>query len=309
MYLLPMLQSVSFLSKKGGVGKTTLAFNCACSLSLSGQRVLLLDMDAQANLTHHLDAEKAKGLFEVLLKRSPIEESIQATRYERIDLLHGHPDLEDMPLLDPRLLREPNRLRQLLAIVKEQYDYILIDCPPAINWLTRMALFASDKVLVPVQAEPYALEGLRELVPYLDKMSSTAQLHRIVLNMHRAQTQLHQELAQEIETAYPGRVAKQRIRQTIHFAEAARKGLSLFEYAPASPGALDLFSLCWELFELSVEKVKPALEAEPDDIEEENKLNPSSVSAALDISDSDSDSNASLSETRKSTIESLEVKG
>jgi cellulose biosynthesis protein BcsQ len=99
-----------------------------------------------------------------------------------------------------------------------------------------MVLFAVEGVIVPIQAEPYALQGLQDLVPMLDKMSATAQLYKIVVNMYRANTQLHQNILKEISDEFPGRIAKQTIRQTIQLAEAAREGLSIFEYAPASIG-------------------------------------------------------------------------
>jgi cellulose biosynthesis protein BcsQ len=116
-------------------------------------------------------------------------------------------------------------------------------------------------VIVPIQAEPYALQGLQDLVPMLDKLTATAQLHKIVVNMYRSNTQLHQNILKEIAEAFPGRLAKQTVRQTIQLAEAARAGLSIFEYAPASIGALDLYALCFELFELSPETVKAQVAA------------------------------------------------
>jgi chromosome partitioning protein len=133
---------------------------------------------------------------------------------------------------------------------------VLVDCPPVLNWLTRMALMATEKVIIPTQPEAYALQGLEDLVPWLDKMTASAQLYKIVINMYRANTQLHQALAASIEQAYPGRVARQRVRLTIDLAEAARAGLSVFEHAPASLAAVDLYALCFELFGLSAETVR-----------------------------------------------------
>jgi hypothetical protein len=125
-----------------------------------------------------------------------------------------------------------------------------------VNWLTRMVLVTCESVIVPVQAEPYALQGLRDLIPMLDRMTATAQLFRIVINMYRQNTGLHQTVLREIEQEYPGRVARQKVRLTIQLAEAAREGLSVFEYAPACTGALDLYALCFELFKISPEQVK-----------------------------------------------------
>jgi len=259
-----MAKSFCFLSKKGGVGKTTFTLNCAHALAFSGCRTLLVDMDGQANLTRHLlgkhlDTPEAKDWPEmstVLLRRTPAEEAVLATGYDNLDLLGGSPQRDDLATLDVRLLREPARLRQLLEPLQDAYDFILIDCPPNVNWLTRMVLFAADGVIVPVQAEPYAVQGLRDLVPMLDRMTATAQLFRIVINMVRQNTGLHQTITKEIEQEFPGRVAHQKIRLTIQLAEAAQAGLSIFEYAPASSGALDLFALCFELFDLSPERIK-----------------------------------------------------
>jgi chromosome partitioning protein len=267
-----MTKSFCFLSKKGGVGKTTFSLNCAHALAFSRFRTLLVDMDGQANLTRHLlkgagnagDAPNPGSavpaglpdISHVLLKRCAPHEAILTTGYENLDLLAGSTSLDDLPILDPRLIREPARFKLILQELAPDYDFILVDCPPIVNWLTRMVLFAVEGVIVPIQAEPYALQGLQDLIPMLDKMTATAQLFKIVVNMYRANTQLHQNILKEIGEEFPGRIARQKVRQTIQLAEAAREGLSIFEYAPASIGALDLYALCFELFDLSPEMVK-----------------------------------------------------
>jgi len=253
------------LSKKGGVGKTTFALNCAHALAFSGFRTLLVDLDAQSNLTKHLltktmgdDFRKTKfnDMSKVLLRRADAAESVLQTGYPRLSLLAGSPELDDLPLLDPKLTREPARLQSILAPLMSEYDYVLIDCAPALNWLTRMALMATSEVIIPTQPEAYALQGLEDLVPWLDRMTATAQLFKVVINMYRGNTQLHKLLSERIETNYPGRVARQKVRLTIDFAEAARLGLSVFEHAPASSSALDMYALCFELFGLSAENVQ-----------------------------------------------------
>lgn len=282
-----MTKSFSFLSKKGGVGKTTFCLNCAHALAFSSFRTLLVDMDGQANLTKHL-LGRAEGLgvpgtpgfpdmAQVLMRRIPAAEAVIATGYDNLDLLAGSVTLDDLPVLDPRVIREPARLKGLLAPLAGEYDFVLIDCPPSLNWLTRMVLYAADSVIVPIQAEPYALQGLRDLVPMLDKMTSTAQLYRIVVNMFRSNTQLHQGIWKEIEAEFPGRLARQTVRQTIQLAEAAKEGLSIFEYAPASSGALDLYALCFELFDLSPERVKANVRQRAEAVQGGNAAEPSTA--------------------------------
>jgi chromosome partitioning protein len=266
-----MTRAFSFLSKKGGVGKTTFTLNCAHALAFSGYRVLLVDLDAQSNLTKHLLHKGGDGAFprdaarpdvsKLLQQRVSGEEACLDTGYPGLHLVAGSPDLDDLLLLNPRLAREPSRLRAMLSPLYPRYDYVLIDCPPVLNWLTRMALMAAGDVIVPTQPEAYALQGLDDLVPWLDKMTATAQLYRIVINMYRSNTQLHQALAARIEQAYPGRVARQRVRLTIDLAEAARAGLSVFESAPASLAAIDLYALCFELFGLSADGIRERMKA------------------------------------------------
>lgn len=278
-----MAKSFAFLSKKGGVGKTTFTLNCAHALAFSGFKTLLIDIDGQANLTRHLlgkhlDAPEAASwpdMAKVLLGRTPAAEAVIETGYAHLDLIAGSITLDELPTLDPHVLREPVRLKNIFAPLMEAYDFILFDCPPTVNWLTRMVLLTVDSVIVPVQAEPYALQGLRDLVPILDRMTAGARLFSIVVNMYRQNTSLHQNLLREIEEAYPNRVAKQKIRQTIQLAEAAREGLSIFEYAPASTGALDLFGLCFELFQLSPDKVKAVATMSPAPEWEEKEAIPS----------------------------------
>ncbi len=262
-----MTRTFCLLSKKGGVGKTTLALNCAHALAFSGYRVLLVDLDAQSNLTRHVfgkaETPRPAGpdIAQVLLRRCEAEDARYESGVAGLHLLAGSPDLDDLPLFDPRLLREPVRLKTALAPLLGEYDHVLVDCPPSLNWLTRQALFAVREVILPTQPEAYALQGLAELVPWLDKMTASAQLYRIVINLVRAQTQLHQSLIEQITAAYPGRVAHSRVRLTIDLAEAARAGVSVFESAPASAAALDLYALCFELFGLSGEGVRAKIRA------------------------------------------------
>ncbi len=259
-----MTKKYCIYSNKGGVGKTTLTISMAHALVLAGSRVCLIDLDSQSNLSRHLGCKAAPTLSiqDVLRERCEVEDVITSTAIDGLSLVPGNQELDNLPLLYPKIMRQPNVLRTKIAGM-QGFDYIFIDCPASFNWITRLALYAAGELLVPVQAEPYALQGLGDLAGSLQRMQAIARIHKIIINMYRSHTQLHSSISRTIEHLYPGIVARQKVRQNIQLGEAAAGGSSIFTYAPTSAGAMDIFALCYELFDMNqaVEEAEAILQA------------------------------------------------
>jgi chromosome partitioning protein len=243
------MKSFCFFTNKGGVGKTTLALHSAHSLALAGFKTLLVDLDGQSNLTKHVTGDThSQNIGTLLVKNIFPQKYILPTSYSNLSIIPGNKDLDNLPILYPKIMRTPTLLKNTLQSIVHHFDYIILDCPSAMNWITKMATYMASKVIIPIQPEPYALQGLKDMSQHLNHNTATAQIHKIVINMYRGHTQLHQNIAQDIRHLYGDKVAQQVVRQSISLAEASSQRKSIFEFAPTSIGALDLFALSWEVF-------------------------------------------------------------
>lgn len=228
-------------NQKGGVGKTTTAISLGAALVERGQRVLIVDLDPQANATSGLGIAKDRpGTYSVLLKEQPITESIVQTEVPGLDLLPSGPEMAGAEVeLVPLMARE-FRLRQSLRLAGA-YDTVIVDCPPSLGLLTVNALAAGDGVLVPVQCEYYALEGLAQLLDTIDavrqRLNERLEVLAIVLTMEDRRNRLSMQVTDEVRKHFPKLVARTRIPRTVRLAEAPSYGKPISVYDPSSRAA------------------------------------------------------------------------
>ena len=233
---------IAVVNQKGGVGKTTSAVNLTAALHELGVRVLLCDFDPQANATSGMGIDKRKikySVYDVTINGVPTEQAICKTKFG--DVL---PSAADLAGATVELINENNRERRLAAAleqVKDQYDLILIDCPPSLEMLTLNGLCAADGILVPVQCEYYALEGLSDLMSTLRmvkrKMNPRLEIFGVVLTMFDGRTNFSTQVAQEVRRHFPGKVLSSVVPRNIRLAEAPSHGLPVTVYDRSSRGA------------------------------------------------------------------------
>ena len=236
-----MGQIIAIVNQKGGVGKTTTAVNLTAALHEAGSRVLLCDFDPQANATSGLGVNKRKvkyNIYSVFTENIPSEEAVVETRYG--DILASTSQLAGAGI---ELANEKDReyvLRNALERLRESYDYIFIDSPPSLELLTVNSLCAADSILIPVQCEYYALEGLSDLMFTLRKVKAglnpKLEIFGVLLTMYDSRTNFSQQVAQEVRRHFPGKVFTSVIPRNVRLAEAPSHGIPIIEYDRYSRG-------------------------------------------------------------------------
>ena len=234
--------TIAVVNQKGGVGKTTSAVNLAAALTEAGLKVLLCDFDPQANATSGLGVNKRKlkkSVYDVIIDDLSPTEAIVHTKFA--DVLPSGADLAGAAV-ELLSLPEPNyRLKNALAMVKAVYDVILIDCPPSLELLTVNALAAAEEILIPVQCEYYALEGLADLMTTLrlmkKRINPDLEIFGVVLTMFDGRTNFSTQVAQEVRRHFPGKVFASVVPRNVRLAEAPSHGLPIFAYDKHSRGA------------------------------------------------------------------------
>lgn len=249
-----MARVISVANQKGGVGKTTTAVNLAASLAYYGKRILLVDLDPQGNATMGSGVDKQQcefTVYQVLTERAPIEQCITASESGKFDLLAANADLVAAEVELIQKIGRESKLRHALKQVAERYDYILIDCPPSLNLLTVNALAACDSILIPMQCEYYALEGLSALTNTIKQIAKLVnprlRVEGIVRTMYDPRNSLTNAVSAQLHKHFGERVFRVSIPRNVRLAEAPSHGLPVIVYDKNSKGALAYVALAGEL--------------------------------------------------------------
>jgi chromosome partitioning protein len=254
---------IAIANQKGGVGKTTTTINLADALASFGLRALIVDMDPQANATSALGLEKkpGEGIYEPLLTGSDLSDRVVKTRRKNLSIVPSELDLAAAEL---ELSGQPNylvKLRSSLSSITKSYDVILIDCPPTLGLLSMNSLCAAHYLLVTLQSEYLALEGLGQIVGVIDQLKKSRANPRLALGgiamtMYDNRTRLAQEVLQEVKSHYPAEIFKTNIPRTIRLSEAPSFGQTIFEYDPQGIGSKAYLNLGKEVLKRFFPKAK-----------------------------------------------------
>lgn len=252
-----MGQIISIVNQKGGVGKTTTAINLGAYLSNLGKFVLLLDLDPQANATSGLGIDYnnlPKGIYETLIGQHHIKDIIINTKIPGYKLAPATLNLVGANVELVNLERREFRLAEALLEIKNDYDYIIIDCPPSLGLLTLNSLVAADKIIIPVQAEYYALEGLGQLINTINLIKANIkpelEIMGAILTMYDKRNKLSDEILMQLYQYFPNRIFRSVIPRNIRLTEAPSFGKTILEYDPKSKGAKAYERLAKEINDL-----------------------------------------------------------
>mgnify|MGYP001017356584 CR=1 FL=1 len=239
-----MGRTIAIANQKGGVGKTTTAINLSACLAEAGQKVLIVDFDPQGNATSGFGLEKGSienTVYQMLIGESTVKECIEKEVQENLDVLPSDVNLAGAEVELLEMENKETLLKNNLKKIKNQYDFIIIDCPPSLNLLTINALTAADTVIVPIQCEYYALEGLSQILKTINlvkrKLNRKLELEGVVFTMYDARTNLSLEVVESVKSSLNQNIYKTIIPRNVRLAEAPSHGMSINLYDSRSSGA------------------------------------------------------------------------
>lgn len=249
-----MSKVISIVNQKGGVGKTTTAVNLAAGLGRQGCKVLLIDIDPQGNSTSGYGLNKREirlSSYDVLTKSAKIDDATVKTEFEGVSVVPSNMDLAGAEIEMIDLPKREALLKGAISLVRSKYDYILLDCPPSLGLITLNALTASDTVLVPIQCEYYALEGLSQLMSTVrlirQKYNPLLELEGVLLTMFDGRLNLTQQVVAEVKKHFPRKVFKTVIPRTVRLSEAPSFGQPIQYFDRSNKGALAYDALAAEI--------------------------------------------------------------
>lgn len=256
-----MGKAIAIFNQKGGVGKTTTNINLAACLALKGKRILILDIDPQGNTTSGMGISKKgldKTMYEVLINDGlEPADAIIPTRIKNLDIIPASVQLAGAEIELVQLEGREKRLKKALDKIKSKYDYIFIDCPPSLGLLTINSLTAVDSVLIPIQCEFYALEGVSQLMSTIElvkkNMNTNLVIQGVILSMFDGRTNLSIQVVEEVKKYFKEKVYTTVIPRNVRLAEAPSYGMPITEYDPKSKGAEAYFEFAEEFLELEGE--------------------------------------------------------
>ncbi|MFA5858011.1 MAG: AAA family ATPase [Elusimicrobiota bacterium] len=260
------MKVIAVANQKGGVGKTTTAVNIAAYMSYFGRQVLLIDIDPQGNASSGVGMDKVNlkaSVYDVLLESTEIKDAVKPTAHDWLDVLPANIDLTGAEIELVNVIARETRLRKKIEAVTKLYDYVIIDCPPSLGLLTLNALTAADSILIPIQCEFYALEGLAQLLQTIElikgHLNPKLEVEGVALTMYDGRSNLYNQVREEVKKYFEAKVYTTIIPRNVRLAEAPSYGKTILEYDPSSRGGKAYENLTREVLGVPMEEEQLSL--------------------------------------------------
>lgn len=251
-----MTKIITIANQKGGVGKTTTSINLSACIAIQNKRVLLIDLDPQGNATSGVGIKKndiKKSVYETLINDDDINEIIKKTQISNLDICPADIKLAGAEVELVNFISRESRIKNAINSIQDKYDYIIIDCPPSLGLLTLNAFTAANSVIIPIQCEYYALEGLSQFINTVKivqrHLNESLKIEGVVLTMFNSRAKLCTQVAEEVRNYFKGKVYKSFIPRNIRLSEAPSFGMPIILYDPKSSGAKSYVKLATEVIQ------------------------------------------------------------